>query len=41
MDPYTGGGATLDPLPLRDGQATTPRREELHRRFNTRFAGGR
>ncbi|MGA1632823.1 MAG: FG-GAP-like repeat-containing protein, partial [Phycisphaerales bacterium] len=41
MDPYTGLGATLEPLPLRDGFESTPRREELHRRFNTRFAAGR
>ncbi|MFZ9692264.1 MAG: FG-GAP repeat domain-containing protein, partial [Phycisphaerales bacterium] len=41
MDPFTGLGATLEPLPLRAGSESTPRREELHRRFNTRFAGGR
>jgi hypothetical protein len=41
MDPFTGRGATLEPLPLRDGFESTPRREELHRRFNTRFAAGR
>lgn len=41
MDLYTGDGATLDPLPLRDGHATTPERDALHARFNTRYQGGR
>ncbi|MHC4832906.1 MAG: hypothetical protein ACYTFH_03220, partial [Planctomycetota bacterium] len=41
MDPYTGLGATLEPLPLRAGSVSTPQREALHRRFNTRFAAGR
>ena len=41
MDPFTGLGAALEPLPLRDGFESTPRREALHRRFNTRYAGGR
>ncbi len=41
MDPYTGLGDTLEPLPLRAGSVSTPQREALHRRFNTRFAAGR
>jgi hypothetical protein len=41
MDPFTGGGAALEPLPRREGSATSARREALHRQFNTRFAGGR
>lgn len=41
MDPFTGGGAALEPLPMREGSPATARRESLHRQFNTRFAGGR
>jgi hypothetical protein len=39
MDFYTRDGATLEPLPARkpgDGESLL-RRDELHRRFNTRF----
>jgi len=43
MDLLTQDGATLDPLPMRDGSParTAPAaRDALHRRFNTRWAGG-
>jgi hypothetical protein len=41
MDMLTGDGATLGPLPLRDGNVTTPTRDALHAQFNVRWAGGR
>lgn len=41
MDLLTGTGATLGPMPLRDGSRSTPAREALHGRFNDRWAGGR
>ena len=41
MDMLTGDGATLGPLPLRDGKTTTPTRDALHTQFNVRWAGGR
>lgn len=41
MDMLTGDGATLGPLPLRDGKGTTPARDALHAQFNVRWAGGR
>ena len=41
MDMLTGDGATLGPLPLRDGKSTTPARDALHAQFNIRWAGGR
>ncbi|MFM9179704.1 MAG: tetratricopeptide repeat protein [Phycisphaerales bacterium] len=43
MDLLTKDGATLDPLPMRDGSParTAPAaRDAVHRRFNTRWAGG-
>lgn len=39
MDLYTGDGQTVEPLPFQ-GPATA-RRDELHRRFNTRYQQGR
>ena len=41
MDLLTGSGATLDPMPLRQGSTSTAEREALHARFNDRCAGGR
>jgi len=41
MDPFTGKGETLEPLPTRDAEPPSPDRDALHERFNTRFAGGR
>ena len=41
MDMLTGDGATLGPLPFRDGKSTTPARDALHGQFNVRWAGGR
>ena len=41
MDPFTGRGETLEPLPTRDAAAPSPDRDALHQRYNTRFAGGR
>ena len=40
MDLLTRDGATLDPMPTRDGSPGSPARDALHRRFNTRWAGG-
>lgn len=42
MDFLTGGGARVDPLPLRDSESSpSPAREALHAEFNTRYEGGR
>ena len=41
MDPFTGAGETLEPLPTREATASSPARDALHERYNTRFAGGR
>jgi hypothetical protein len=40
MDLLTRDGAILDPMPLREGSRGNPARDALHRRFNTRWAGG-
>lgn len=40
MDLFTGDGESLEPLPLRDPAAVAPARDELHRRFQTRWAEG-
>ena len=40
MDLLTRDGATLGPLPARDGSPEAHGRADLHRRFNTRWAGG-
>jgi hypothetical protein len=40
MDLLTRDGATLGPLPARDGSPEGHGRADLHRRFNTRWAGG-
>ena len=39
MDFYTRDGATIEPLPARDPDNGTSlhHRDELHRRYNTRF----
>ena len=39
MDRYTGSGATIDPLPTRDGSAPSETARSLHDRFNTRRTG--
>jgi len=39
MDLFTGAGETLGPLPRR-GESANPQREELHRRFQTRWRDG-
>lgn len=43
MDRYTGDGASLEPLPRREGLTPEQRahRDALHRAFNTRLTGGR
>ena len=42
MDFLTGDGATVAPLPVRDGSsASSPDRAALHERFNTRYEAGR
>ena len=41
MDLVTGSGASLEPLPLREGSVGSERRDALHRRYNRRWAGGR
>ena len=42
MDFLTGDGATVAPLPMRDGSsAPSPDRAALHERFNTRYEAGR
>jgi tetratricopeptide (TPR) repeat protein len=41
MDLHTGSGATLDPLPVRDGASPGAERDRLHRRHNVRWNGGR
>ena len=42
MDLLTGDGETVGPLPRRDAaQPEAPQRDALHRRFNTRYEGGR
>ncbi len=42
MDFLTGVGATVAPLPVRDGSsAPSPDRAALHERFNTRYEAGR
>jgi len=43
MDRYTKDGATLEPLPVREGadDADRHRRDVLHRRLNSRLSGGR
>ena len=41
MDLHTGSGATLDPLPVRDGARPGAERDRLHRRHNVRWNGGR
>ncbi len=42
MDPLTGGGARVDPLPRRESQSSpSPARDRLHSKFNTRYQGGR
>lgn len=40
MDLFTGDGATVGPLPRRDGAQSGGAREALHRRFQTRWRGG-
>lgn len=42
MDFYTGNGATVAPLPMRDTSSVpSPDRAVLHERFNTRYEAGR
>jgi hypothetical protein len=41
MDLLTGTGATLGPMPVRDGSTPSAARDALHARFNDRWAGGR
>jgi hypothetical protein len=41
MDLYTRDGETLEPLPVSTPSLPPARREELHRRFNTRYQSGR
>ena len=41
MDLHTGTGATLDPLPVRDGASPGADRDALHRLHNVRWNGGR
>ncbi len=41
MDLMTGGGAALEPMPVRDPAAPGAARDALHARFNDRWAGGR
>ncbi len=39
MDRFTGAGATLEPLPTRDGTSLSPTARALHDLFNTRRPG--
>jgi len=41
MDLFTKDGETVEPLPVRDPPLDDPSRDDLHRRFNTRFESGR